>query len=128
MYIQMYSECVKVKLSVWNFQKCNCAICISLKWWILKWSISMWEIAQNFVLVKEYGDVHSLIACNDMTQCSTHFLPLFCGGIACRTRWIFGHLSHWEMLMANMPVHSLRKTDFKWKQIGHLLLANQFSF
>lgn len=59
MYTQMYSECVKVKLSVWNFQKCICAICISLKRWILKWCISMWEIAQNVVLVKEYGDVHS---------------------------------------------------------------------
>lgn len=98
------------------------------RWWTPKRSICVWEIAHNSVLVKEYGDVYSLMACNDPTWHATHFLPLFCGEIACRTRWILGHLSHWEMLMANMPVHSLRKTDFKWEQIGHLLLANQFSF
>ncbi len=83
------------------------------RWWTPKQSICVWEIAQNFVLVKEYGDVHGLMACNDTTRHATHFLLLFCGGIACRTRQILGHLSLWEMLMANMLVHSLRKTDFK---------------
>lgn len=96
------------------------------RWWTPKQSICVLEIAQNFVLVKEYRDVHSLMACNDRTRHATHFLLLFCGGIACRTRWILGHLSLWEMLMANMLVHSLRKTDFKWEQIGHLLHANNF--